>query len=105
MGKMWTRSLFVPTRRLFLKFSELQLWDDGVSTMSRHLYTIDGAVRESTGLVSEPRQFRDCTIPRRKRGTPMIWERKYDRACPTKRVVGGSACRSSARSVRAALNH
>ena len=33
----------VLTQRLFLKFSELQLWDEGVSTTSRHLYTIDGA--------------------------------------------------------------
>ena len=47
------------TQRPFPKFSELQLCEDGVSTTSRHLYTIDGAVREST------RQRRDCMIPRR----------------------------------------
>ena len=100
-----TTTLAVLTRRPFPKFSELQLWEDGVSTMSRHRDAVDGAVRASTRLAREPRQFRDGMIPRRRRGTPMIWERKYDRACPTKRVVGGSACRSSARSVRAALNH
>ena len=36
-----------PTRRPFL-MNELQLWDEGVATISRHLHTIDGAVREST---------------------------------------------------------
>ena len=93
-----TTTLAVLTQRPFL-MNELQLWDEGVSTISRHRNAVDVAARAST------RQFRDCVIPRRRRGTPMIWERKYDRACPTKRVVGGSACRSSARSVRAALNH
>ena len=42
------------TQCLFLTFSELQLWEDGVSTTSRHLYTIDVAVRESARLVREP---------------------------------------------------
>ena len=37
----------VLTRRPFL-MNELQLWDEGVATISRHLHTIDGAVREST---------------------------------------------------------
>ena len=41
----------VPTRRLFLRFSELQLCEDGVGATSRHLYTIDGAARESTRRV------------------------------------------------------
>ena len=36
------------TRRPFL-MNELQLWDEGVATTSRHLYTIDGAVRECRG--------------------------------------------------------
>ena len=43
------------TQRPFL-MNELQLWEDGVATTSRHLYTIDGAARASTRL---PRQFRD----------------------------------------------
>ena len=34
----------VLTQRPFPTFSELQLWEDGVSTTSRHLYTIDVAV-------------------------------------------------------------
>ena len=38
------------TQCLFLKFSELQLWEDGVSTTSRHRDAVDVAVRESTGL-------------------------------------------------------
>ena len=55
----------VLTQRPFLNFSELQLWDEGVSTISRHRDAVDVAVRESTRLVREPRQFRDCMIPRR----------------------------------------
>ena len=55
----------VLTQCLFLKFSELQLWDEGVSTISRHRDAVDVAVRESTRLVREPRQFRDCMIPLR----------------------------------------
>ena len=42
MGKMWTRSLFVPTRRLFPKFSELQLWDEGVVMIIRESPFRDG---------------------------------------------------------------
>ena len=38
---------------MFLKVSELQYHEDGVSTTSRHLYTIDGAARASTRLVRE----------------------------------------------------
>ena len=47
------------TQRLFLTFSELQVRLDGVNATSRHRDAVDVAVRESTGLVSEPRQFRD----------------------------------------------
>ena len=39
----------------FLAFSELQVRDEGVSAVPRHLYTIDAAVREPTrrvGVVS-----------------------------------------------------
>ncbi len=48
----------VPTRRPFL-MNELELWEDGVSTTSRHLDAVDGAARES------PRQFRDAVARRR----------------------------------------
>ena len=47
------------TRRLFLKFSELRVRVYGVGATSRHRDAVDVAVRESTGLVSERRQFRD----------------------------------------------
>ena len=47
------------TQRLFLKFSELQLWEDGVSTISRRRDAVDVAVRESTRRVNVQRQFRD----------------------------------------------
>ena len=40
------------TQRVFLKFSELQLCEDGVSTISRHRGAVDAAVRESTRLVT-----------------------------------------------------
>ena len=33
----------VLTQRLFPKFSELQLWEDGVSTTSRHRDAVDAA--------------------------------------------------------------
>ena len=49
----------VLTQRPFPKFSELQVRVDGVNATSRHRDAVDVAVRESTGLVSEPRQFRD----------------------------------------------
>ena len=49
----------VLTQRLFLTFSELQVRVDGVATTSRHRDAVDVALRESTGLVSERRQFRD----------------------------------------------
>ena len=62
------RVVVVLTQRLFLKFSELQLWEDGVSTISRHRDAIDVAVRESTGLVSEPLQFRECRSTQAARG-------------------------------------
>jgi len=52
----------VLTQRPFLTFSELQLWEDGVSTTSRHLHFIDGAVRESTRLVM---RFRDSVVRHR----------------------------------------
>ncbi len=55
----------VLTQCLFLKFSELQVRVDGVGATSRRRDAVDVAVRESTGLVREPRQFRDCMIPRR----------------------------------------
>ena len=58
----------VLTQRLFLKFSELQLWEDGVGATSRHRDAVDVAVRESTGLVSEPRQFRECRSTQAARG-------------------------------------
>ena len=45
----------MPTQRLFLRFSELQLWGDGV----------DGAVRASARRMRELRQFRDAVVPRR----------------------------------------
>ena len=45
--------------------SELQLWEDGVSTISRHRDAVDVAARESTGLVREPRRFRDGINQRR----------------------------------------
>ena len=54
--KFWCATAL--TRRPFLKFSELQLWEDGVATTSRHLYTIDGAVRESTRRAT-------ASVPRR----------------------------------------
>ena len=57
------------TRRLFPKFSELQLWEDGVSTISRHLDAVFMITRESTGLVSEPRPCRDAVDPRRRCGS------------------------------------
>ena len=50
------------TQRLFLTFSELQLWEDGVSATSRHLHSIDVAVRESTRLVWEPRRCRSTQV-------------------------------------------
>ena len=50
----------VLTQCLFLKFSELQVRVDGVGETSRHRNAVDVAVRESTRLVREPRQFRDC---------------------------------------------
>ena len=40
--------IFVLTQRLFLRFSELQLCEDGVSTISRHRDAVDVAVRAST---------------------------------------------------------
>ena len=39
---------FVLTRRPFLTFSELQLWDEGVDALARRLDVVDVAVREST---------------------------------------------------------
>jgi len=55
----------VLTQCPFLKFSELQLWDEGVSTISRHRDAVDVAVRESTRLVREPRPCRDAVVRRR----------------------------------------
>ena len=49
----------VLTQRPFPNVSELQVRVDGVGATSRHRDAVDVAVRESTGLVSEPRQFRD----------------------------------------------
>ena len=47
-----------PTRRPFLNISELQLWEDGVSTISRHRDAVDVVARE----------FRDGAVPRRPLG-------------------------------------
>ena len=47
------------TQRLFLAFCELQVRVDGVGATSRHRDAVDVAVRESTCLAREPRQFRD----------------------------------------------
>ena len=52
----------VPTQRLFLKFSELQVRVDGVDATSRHRDAVDVAVRESTRLVM---RFRDSVVRRR----------------------------------------
>ena len=54
----------VLTQRPFPKFSELQLWEDGVSTTSRHRDAVDAAVRASTRLA---RQLRDAVVRRRLR--------------------------------------
>ena len=43
----------------FPNVSELQLRVDGVGATSRHRDAVDVAVRESTRLAREPRQFRD----------------------------------------------
>jgi len=56
-----TRSV---TQCLFLKVSELQLWEDGVSTISRRRDAVDVAVREAAR-----RQFRDGVVPRRTKTT------------------------------------
>ena len=50
----------VLTQRPFPNVSELQLRVDGVGATPRHRGAVDVAVRESTRLVSERRQFRDC---------------------------------------------
>ena len=55
----------VLTQRLFLKFSELQVRVDGVGATSRHRDAVDGAVRESTRLVREPRPCRDAVVRHR----------------------------------------
>ena len=53
MGKMWTRLLFVPTRRLFLKFSELQLWDEGVVMITRGSTCLQRRRRCRAGAINE----------------------------------------------------
>ena len=50
------------TQCLFLKFSELQVRADGVGETSRHRDAVDVAVRESTGLVREPRRCRSTQV-------------------------------------------
>ena len=52
----------MPTRRLFLKFSELQVRVDGVDATSRHRDVVDVAVRESTRPVM---RFRDSVVRHR----------------------------------------
>ena len=54
----------VLTQRLFPNVSELQLWEDGVSTISRRRDAVDVAVREAAR-----RQFRDGVVPRRTKTT------------------------------------
>ena len=54
------------TQRLFLKFSELQVRVDGVSATRCHRDAVDVAVRESTRLTREPRQFRDAVVRHRR---------------------------------------
>jgi len=55
----------VLTQRLFPNFSELQVRVDGVGATSRHRDAVDVAVRESTGLVREPRPCRDAVVRHR----------------------------------------
>ena len=54
------------TQRPFPNVSELQLWEDGVSTISRHRDAVAAAVRESTRLAREPRQRCRCRAGRRR---------------------------------------
>ena len=61
----------------FLTFSELQLGEDGVVVVSRHLYTIDGAVREPTR--------RARVVSRRRRSTH---RRAHDRGAPEGKSFG-----------------
>ena len=61
--KFWCATAL--TQRPFPNVSELQVRVDGVGATSRHRDAVDVAVRESTGLVREPRQFRDAVVRRR----------------------------------------
>ena len=50
------------TQRLFLRFSELQLGEDGVGVMPRRRDAVDVAVRESTRRARESRDDRDTQV-------------------------------------------
>ena len=62
----------------FPAFSELQLRADGVDAMPHRRDAVDVAVRESTRLVREPRQFRDAVVRLRWEASRIIpWSRTF----------------------------
>ena len=79
---------FVLTQRLFLTFSELQVRVDGVYALTNRLDVVDVAVRESTRLAREPRQFRDSVVPHRleawpgRAAGPTSWNARRARTAP-----------------------
>jgi hypothetical protein len=72
----------VLTRCVSRTVSELQLWGDGVSTISRHLYTIDGAVGASTAVSRRRR----CHAGRVPRPVPLVRGRQACAAVSTRRI-------------------
>ena len=54
----------------FPSISQLELRGDGVNAMPHRRDAVDVAVRESTRLVREPRQFRDAVVRHRWGGRP-----------------------------------
>ena len=69
---------FVSDSAWFPSISQLELRGDGVNAMPHRRDAVDVAVRESTRLVREPRQFRDAVVRHRWEASRIIpWSRTF----------------------------
>ena len=69
---------FVSDSAWFPSISQLELRGDGVNAMPHRRDAVDVAVRESTRLVREPRQFRDAVVRHRWEASRTIpWSRIF----------------------------